>query len=391
MSSSINIRNLKEIIQRQIKDLTDNSSISDLENLMKLSMLSGGGHIETDSADLLSTGRLAFDKQHNRVLVNTSDSNTPYWSEVLTGGTYTEFSTVVPYTFQGSSYGYQSAGYFQPPGLPSGAENQIQKYSFTSDGNATDVGDVTVARYYLAGQSSSTHGYSSGGQFGVNVIDKFPFSTDANATDVGDTNEPRSGQASQSSDTHGYNSGGGTSTTTYEKFAYASDGNGAAVAQLWNQRTQASGQSSSTHGYNSGGYYPPATTMNSIDKFPFAVEENAADVGDMSQGNWGGRTAGQSSETHGYVSGGSEHPNIQRNYIDKFTFATDANATDVGDLTLARYYLVGTSSTTHGYASGGYRPVARDNIDKFSFSSDGNATDVGDLLNQQYGAAAQQI
>ena len=64
-----------------------------------------------------------------------------------------------------------------------------------------------------------------------------------------------------------------------------------------------------------------------------------------------------------------------------FLSQTDANATDVGDLTLQKCSL-GQSSTTHGYSSGGHHircPRNADIIDKFPFAADGNATDVGDL------------
>ena len=62
----------------------------------------------------------------------------------------------------------------------------IDKFPFSTDGNATDVGDLTVSRMVAAGQSSTTHGYTSGRlQVWIN-IDKFSFSADGNATDVGD-------------------------------------------------------------------------------------------------------------------------------------------------------------------------------------------------------------
>ena len=64
--------------------------------------------------------------------------------------------------------------------------NNIQKFPFSSDGNGTDVGDLTQSRNNSQSASSSTtHGYTAGGT-GSNVIDKYPFSSDANATDVGD-------------------------------------------------------------------------------------------------------------------------------------------------------------------------------------------------------------
>ena len=84
------------------------------------------------------------------------------------------------------------------------ASNVIDKFPFASDGDATDVGDLTLARYGPAGQSSIVNGfgYTSGGYGSVvsNIIDKFPFSSDANATDVGDLTAARErGSGGQSS------------------------------------------------------------------------------------------------------------------------------------------------------------------------------------------------
>ncbi len=172
--------------------------------------------------------------------------------------------------------------------------NVIEKFSFSVDGNATDVGDLTRLADYPSGQSSTTSGYTSGGRPGpVNIIDKFPFSTDANATDVGD---------------------------------------------LTRARRSAAGQSSSLSGYSSGGYQitPVAQQVNIIDKFPFASNANATDVGDLTQGRY--NVAGQSSTTSGYTSGGISGV---FDTIDKFPFSTDSNATDVGNLTVARSEAAG--------------------------------------------------
>ena len=47
----------------------------------------------------------------------------------------------------------------------------------------------------------------------------------------------------------------------------------------------------------------------------------------------------------GYTSGGLDSPGVNVNTIDKFPFAADGNATDVGDLTQARSFVAGQSST----------------------------------------------
>ena len=238
--------------------------------------------------------------------------------------------------------GYTSGG-FNPAQSPNRL-NVIDKFPFAADGNATDVGDLTVARAQAEGQSSTVSGYNSGGVLSpnrLNVIDKFPFAADANATDVGDLTVARSGPA---------------------------------------------GQSSSVSGYNSGGFLPVVT--NVIDKFPFASDGNATDVGDLTVAR--NIAAGQSSDVSGYSSGGANTPVGDVNTIDKFPFASDANATDVGDLTVARGGVAGQSSTTSGYSSGGYGPSYSNVIDKFPFSSDANAADVGDLTVANYDPAGQQ-
>ena len=114
--------------------------------------------------------------------------------------------------------------------------NVIDKFPFSTDGNATDVGDLTVSRYGAAGQSSSTHGYSSGGALPSvgtpNTIDKFSFTADGNATDVGDLVAGRYYSTGQSSTTHGYNTGGYPVGTIHDKFTFATDANATDVVNF---------------------------------------------------------------------------------------------------------------------------------------------------------------
>jgi len=291
-----------------------------------------------------------------------------------------------PPPFQGSTSGYTSGG--------SPLTNIIDKYAYASDGNATDVGDLTAARV-STGQSSANHGYSTGYASGGatnTAIDKFSFATDGNATDVGDLAVWVYSGGGQSSITNGfgYHTGGqlltppsAGATNNIQKFAFATDGDGTDVSDLSLARYNMTGQSSSDNGYTSGGIGAagPTAREDVIDKFPFASDVNATDVGNLTIGRYG--LSGQSSSTHGYSSGGF----ITTNTIDKFSFSADGNATDVGDLTGGRYlYTAGTSSTASGYATG---PSSV--IDKFPFASDGNATDVGDLTVARSLSAGQQI
>ena len=297
--------------------------------------------------------------------------------------------TTIPYTFQGTVSGYTSGG--RSPAI----DNTIDKFSFSTNANATDVGDLSQARGFSpAGQSSSDNGYTSGGFASPSYarIDKFPFSTDSNATSVGNLSVIRHTLTGQSSADSGYSSGGTnpafspSTLNVIDKFPFSSDANASDVGDLSVGRYGSSGQSSDSQGYTSGGR--PNPTINTIDKFPFSTDGNASDVGDLTQGRY--YSAGQSSSSSGYTSGGT-NTGSGLNIIDKFPFASNANATDVGDLTQGRAHPAGQSSTVSGYTSGGgYSPVLN-TVDKFPFATDTNASDVGDLTQARKESTGQQV
>jgi hypothetical protein len=95
--------------------------------------------------------------------------------------------------------------------------------------------------------------------------------------------------------------------------------------------------------------------------------------------------AGCSSSTRGLFAGGRTSPGsgyfANSNIIDYVTIATTGNATDFGDLTVARAQLAGTSSTTIGVFAGGQNASGTvvNTIDYVTIASAGNATDFGDL------------
>jgi len=306
---------------------------------------------------------------------------------------------------QGSISGYSSGG--RP------LDSTIQKFPFTSDTNSSDVGELTQARGDVVGQSSSVSGYTSGGVPSptyVDTIDKFPFAADASASDVGELLNNLRYHTGQSSSTFGYVSGGdtppvggGPQVDTIQKFPFAADANATDVGELTACTGRGAGQSSTTSGYFSGGCDGSTSLLyNQIQKFPFASDTSSTNIGTLSISRM--EASGQSSELFGYSSGGyvPESPappfGTRCDTIDKFPFSSDASATDVGNLTQNRGRTAGHSSTLSGYASGGLvpgdsplGPFARLNtIDKFPFAADANATDVGDLLNNISSSAGQQ-
>ena len=282
----------------------------------------------------------------------------------------------------GTNFGYMSGG--QTPANT----NTIDKFPFSSDTNASDVGDLTQSTKLAAGQSSSSHGYTSGGNPNTDTIDKFPFSSDTNASDVGNLPSARGYSSGQHSPSNGYISGGFTPSliTDVDKFPFSSDSNAVNVGDLTQARYNSRGHSSTISGYASGGQTP--TIVATIDKFPFSEEGTATDVGDLSSAAAG--TSTSSSDVNGYSAGHT--PNYDR--IDKFSFSSDANGADIASLALSQVVVdTGQSSTTNGYATGGYDiPLAAraDYIQKYPFSSDSNAVDIGNLTQSRSSGAGQQ-
>jgi len=254
-----------------------------------------------------------------------------------------------------STHGYTTGGVFAPN---TAVANEIDKHPFSTDANATDVGDLTQSCSHTAGQSSSTHGYTSGGALvsplsgnpptgRTNSIDKFPFSTDASAADVGDLSQARRSASGTNSSTHGYSSGGDPNAgSTIDKFPFTSDANATDVGDLAVEMAEASGQSSTTHGYATGGRVndgvsPPPVYRADIQKFPFASDANATNVGFLQPFSRRVATAGMSADTHGYAAGGNE--GLVKGDVYKFPFASDGGSTDTSmNLSQARSGAAGT-------------------------------------------------
>jgi len=288
------------------------------------------------------------------------------------------------------------------------------------------------------GHSSEDYGYTSGGtraytdpsnpfapysetiSDGVDAIDKFAFTSDGNATDVGDLAEDRAGHSSHSSkwNAKGYLTGGNAAappynisnapaTTTIQSFPFASDAGSTVSTGTLNQgrgywSDPRGGNSSNSHGYTLGGTSPsnmPGPSgyywLSTLEKFPFAIDEGGSQVGSGNTFHYSSFSS-SSSQTHGYAAGIVGHPftptpmpapQVQTltNRIEKFPFSSDAQMSDVGDLAFNQAGGSGNSSTTHGFHVMGRVPIGAPSpgtqykVQKYSFASDANAVDHFDF------------
>lgn len=270
----------------------------------------------------------------------------------------------------------------------SGEINTIDYVSISSAGNATDFGDLTLARYAEGACASSTRGIWLAGfntpAGELNVIDYVTIASAGNATDFGDTTTKVRGNAGCNSNTRGV-SGGSNVNSAGNVIAYitmASAGNATDFGDLTVARGFLAACSSPTRGIFAGGdsgTYPTFTFQNVIDYITIASAGNATDFGDLSSGRrW---PAGASSSTRGLFFGGATDNSTFApiNAIVYITIASTGNSTSFGDLTVAVRAAAACSSTTRALCGGGQGVNKENTISYVTIDSTGNAADFGDL------------
>lgn len=324
-----------------------------------------------------------------------------------------------------------TTGFLAGGEAPSRVES-LETFPFASSTNATDAGDLGPAAKggvaFHIGNTSSTHGYLSGGQttnsnnFKSNI--RFPLTSPyLPAVSVGDLTHTmwKVGNGASSQD-NGYLTGGtglpgaptGYTKEVY-KFPFASTADtGSSVSQdLYAGIGAGATCSGGSHGYYAGGdkdssdstfpshpEYPApnADVSKIIQKWSFSSDADGTNVGDLA--NRSKESSSVSSPTHGYTLGEYGDPSSPADItggIQKFSFSSDGNGTHVGNLTVTQRTLRmggGISSTTFGYSAGGIvkGPFANSNvIDRFPFASDAGASDVGDLTQSTIGASGHSI
>jgi hypothetical protein len=137
-----------------------------------------------------------------------------------------------------------------------------------------------------------------------------------------------------------------------------------------------------------GGGNVPAVS-NVIDYITISTVGNATDFGDLTVARKQGGSA--SSSTRAVFAGGRSTPSpiVDSNVMDYITIATTGNATDFGDLANGRLGTSGVSNTTRGCFMGGLnQPTVYASIDYITISSTGNAQDFGDLIAAARGGAS---
>jgi len=173
-------------------------------------------------------------------------------------------------------------------GLFGGGESpvvaNIDSINIQSQGNATNFGDLFVARRIMGGFSSNIRGLWGGGSTPSNsdVIDYVTIASEGNAIDFGNLTAATDQTAACSSSTRGLVGGGeGPSITNVISYVEISTiGNSLDFGDLSENKRGHSGMASATRGFFCGGNNPGSTTV--IDVVTIASKGNAIKFGDRS-------------------------------------------------------------------------------------------------------------
>ena len=176
-------------------------------------------------------------------------------------------------------------------------------------------------------------------------------------------------------------------------------GNAQTFGELLDKLNQNGAVSSSTRGISGGGFgtSPTSNEIDTLNYITIASQGNAHDFGDLTLARR--LLVGCSSQTRGIFAGGYDAPN-KYNRMDYVTIATQGDAIDFGDLSAGtqtpsgRYSSAGYASPTRGVWHGGYGyPAYRNIIDYVTIASKGNSINFGDssIANYYMGGCSNSI
>ena len=293
-----------------------------------------------------------------------------------------------------------AGGYTGPS--PGNGTTVIDYFNIQSGGIVQSFGTLSEDRKFSAGLASATRGVFGGSDgtpsWSTGTMEYVTIATTSNTTSFGNMTQAGGMVSAHSNNTRGLffsvwdaNTSGASHKRHIDYITIASAGNSADFGELTVQRPEASGFGSSTRGICSGGYaaLSPNAALNTIDYVTIATTGDATDFGDITVARQA--LGGASSETRGISAGGYASP-TGVNTMDYVTIATTGNATDFGDTISTPFGLAqgNCSNKIRAVFAGGKSssPTWINSISYVDIATTGNASDFGDLTgNYGYGSA----
>ena len=272
--------------------------------------------------------------------------------------------------------GPRGRGVFAGGGTPAKSD-VINTVQIATTANATDFGNLSVAKNGVAALASATRGVFGGGYTPTHqsTIEYLNFQSSGGVNDFGDLLSTLNDGMSGSNNTIGIFS----RETTTQFITIASTGD----ANDWGGDTTVSrsfGMQSNCSPTRMviGGGGTPSGVVGTMDFFTFATRGDAVAFGELSVARKGIGAGGNS--TRGIFAGGYTPSMVDT--IDFITIASEGNATDFGNLVAATRSKQNATSSTRCVIAGGVTPSDEVNTIEFvTISTTGNTTDFGDLQN----------
>ena len=277
--------------------------------------------------------------------------------------------------------------------------NQVQFFQIMTLGNALDFGDLIEQHQYAAGSGSKTRGSIAGGYSAPDThksqprIEYITIASKGDGITFGELSTSHfrnSGGASSS--TRGMFFGGGHPTyfNTIEYVEINTLGNALDFGDLNSQKMIIRCTASPTRAFARGGFHPSndSKISSQIDMVTIASKGNAIKFGDPTQRTYGMAACANNIRAI-YAGGYSNHPdsgvNATTKTIEYFTMASEGDATDFGDLMIAKASPCGNSNQVRGVISGGYvAPTGTNNMEFITITTTGAAQDFGDLVDTDF-------
>ena len=261
--------------------------------------------------------------------------------------------------------------------------NVIDEFNMITAGNAIDFGDLVTARSGCSSNSSNIRILWSGGETSSNFSqqDYVHFATKGNAADFGDLGTAQGNTTrGTGNEVKAVTSSGSGDSDLLQTFIFATLGSSSNFGNLTTGRNGApQGTTNGVRGTYSGGMAP--NESNVIDFIEITTDGNATDFGDLSVAR--GEASSADSKTRSVIfSGRTNTPSggTIADVIDFFETASQGNAVNFGDMNVARKAMAGgLSNSIKGFSAGGSDGSAINSIEQITIATRSNGSDFGDL------------
>ena len=260
------------------------------------------------------------------------------------------------------------------------ATGRMEAINISSSGNTTYFGELVYTVRDCGAMGNKIRGLVEG-TTNTNQIQYWTFATESNGQDFGDLTETKGTyNGSLASSTRGVWAGGwggGSTKDTIEYVEIMTLGNAIDFGNLTvGARSGMAGCSNGTRGLFMGGH--DGTFVEEIEQITISSKGNTTDFGKMSGGLQNLMCAGNTVRAiHG---GGIDNDGSASSILEYITIASSGNATEFGDLITNRHQGYGVANQTRAVFASGSAPNhsnLTDLIEYVNISSLGNGVDFG--------------